>query len=180
AVPFGASQHQKLVVVDDALAFSGGLDVTQRRWDTSRHDLANPARVDASHEPDRPFHDVQMMVDGEAAHALAKLVRSRWCRAEGSEPPLAPTGDPWPASVAPDFTNVEIGIARTQPRYERQEPVREVEALFLDAIARAERSIYIENQFLTAPLMARSLARRLRERPQLELVAVTPKGYGSW
>ncbi len=27
-VPFGSSQHQKLVVVDDALAFSGGLDLT--------------------------------------------------------------------------------------------------------------------------------------------------------
>ena len=35
AVPFGSSQHQKLIVVDDALAFSGGLDLTLRRWDSA-------------------------------------------------------------------------------------------------------------------------------------------------
>src|SRR5690606_10453762 len=33
AVPIGASQHQKLVVIDNALAFCGGLDITVRRWD---------------------------------------------------------------------------------------------------------------------------------------------------
>ena len=33
--PLGCSQHQKVIVVDDAVAFSGGLDLTIRRWDTS-------------------------------------------------------------------------------------------------------------------------------------------------
>ena len=37
SVPFGTSQHQKIVVVDDAVAFSGGLDLTIRRWDTPAH-----------------------------------------------------------------------------------------------------------------------------------------------
>jgi len=82
-VPFGCSQHQKIVVVDDAVAFSGGLDLTVRRWDTSRHDADNRNRVDPSGHPYRPFHVVQMMVDGEAAHALASLARWRWCRANG-------------------------------------------------------------------------------------------------
>src|SRR6185503_12988766 len=36
-LPLGASQHQKIIVVDDALAFSGGLDLTTRRWDTREH-----------------------------------------------------------------------------------------------------------------------------------------------
>ena len=40
-VPFGCSQHQKIVVVDDALAFSGGLDLTIRRWDTPAHEVQN-------------------------------------------------------------------------------------------------------------------------------------------
>ena len=42
-LPFGASQHQKIVVVDDAVAFSGGLDLTTRRWDTRAHRLDDPA-----------------------------------------------------------------------------------------------------------------------------------------
>ena len=46
ALPVGASHHQKIIVVDDALAFSGGLDLTIRRWDTCRHDIDNPHRCD--------------------------------------------------------------------------------------------------------------------------------------
>ena len=180
AVPFGSSQHQKLIVVDDALAFSGGLDVTVRRWDSSDHAADNPERVDASGQPYPPFHDVQMMVDGEAAQALAQLVRRRWCNAHGSEPPVEPCGDPWPQGFEPQFTDVQIGIARTQPEFGSQEQVKEVETLFLDSIDRAERSIYIENQFMTAMPVAERLALRLRERPALELVAVEPKDYDSW
>ncbi|MFN4014706.1 MAG: VTT domain-containing protein [Reyranella sp.] len=179
-VPFGSSQHQKLVVVDDALAFSGGLDVTIRRWDTSRHDPDNPRRVDPAGEPYRPFHDVQMMVDGEAARALALLARARWCHANGGEPEVRPLGAPWPESFEPDFTDVEVAIARTQPRYHREEEVREAEALFLESIARAERSIYMENQFMTSGVVAAALARRLRERPELEVLLVAPRSHDSF
>ena len=58
-VPFGCSQHQKIIVVDNAVAFSGGLDLTIRRWDTTAHAPDNPDRVDPSGEPFKPFHDVQ-------------------------------------------------------------------------------------------------------------------------
>jgi phosphatidylserine/phosphatidylglycerophosphate/cardiolipin synthase-like enzyme len=34
-LPVGASHHQKIVVVDDAIAFAGGQDLTIRRWDSS-------------------------------------------------------------------------------------------------------------------------------------------------
>ncbi|WP_422034525.1 VTT domain-containing protein [Reyranella sp.] len=179
-VPFGSSQHQKLVVVDDALAFSGGLDLTIRRWDTSRHEPDNARRVDPSGEPYRPFHDVQMMVDGEAARALALLARARWCHANGGEPQVRPEGEPWPESFEPDFTDVEVAIARTQPRYHREEEVREAEALFVDSIARADRSIYIENQFMTSGVVASALARRLRERPELEVLMVAPRSHDSF
>ncbi len=179
-VPFGSSQHQKLVVVDDALAFSGGLDLTIRRWDTSAHEPDNPRRVDPAGEPYRPFHDVQMMVDGEAARALALLARARWCHANGGEPEVRPEGEPWPDSFEPDFTDVEVALARTQPRYHHEEEVREAEALFIDSIARAERTIYIENQFMTSGVVASALARRLRERPELEVVMVAPRSHDSF
>lgn len=179
-VPFGSSQHQKLVVVDDALAFSGGLDLTVRRWDTSAHEPDNPRRVDPAGEPYRPFHDVQMMVDGEAARALALLARARWCHANGGEPEVRPEGTPWPGSFEPDFTDVDVAIARTQPRYHREEEVREAEALFVESIARAERTIYIENQFMTSGVVASALAHRLRQRPALEVVMVAPRSHDSF
>jgi phospholipase D1/2 len=179
-VPFGSSQHQKLVVVDDALAFSGGLDLTIRRWDTGRHALDEARRVDPAGEPYRPFHDVQMMVDGPAAHALALLARQRWCHANGGEPAIEAFGDPWPPSFPPDFTGVGIGIARTQPRYNGEEAVHEVEALFLESIRHARHAIYIENQFATSPRIAARLARQLACCPDLEVVIVAPRSHDSF
>jgi phospholipase D1/2 len=78
ALPLGASHHQKIVVVDDAVAFSGGLDLTIRRWDTSQHRLDDPRRLDPAGKPYRPFHDVQAMVDGPAVKSGRRsLARSR-------------------------------------------------------------------------------------------------------
>jgi phospholipase D1/2 len=52
-LPAGAAHHQKIVVVDDAIAFCGGQDVTIRRWDTVQHNLGNPVRVDPTGKPCR-------------------------------------------------------------------------------------------------------------------------------
>ena len=169
-LPAGASHHQKIVVVDDAVAFCGGLDVTIRRWDTTKHRLDDVRRVDPAGVPYRPFHDVQAVVDGDAACALAELARERWMRGACERAAaVRPVGDPWPASVMPDFGGIDVGIARTAPAYEEPQEVREVEALFFDAIDRATRTIYIENQFLTASRLAQHLARRMQQQPELEV-----------
>jgi phosphatidylserine/phosphatidylglycerophosphate/cardiolipin synthase-like enzyme/uncharacterized membrane protein YdjX (TVP38/TMEM64 family) len=181
AVPIGSSQHQKLIVIDDAVAFTGGLDITVRRWDTSDHRVDNPLRFDPSRRPYEPFHDVQMALDGPAARALAHLARARWeCAAHEKIPPVDPAGGPWPDGLPPDFTDLEIGIARTQPRFQQQAEVREIERLFLDSIAGAERSIYIENQFLSSIAVAKALAERLRAAPRLEVLMVAPATHASW
>jgi phospholipase D1/2 len=181
AVPFGASQHQKLVIVDDVVAFSGGLDITIRRWDTPDHMVDNPGRIDPAGKSYRPFHDVQAVVDGAAARALGGMARARWMCATGERVHLVrDAGDRWPDSVVPDFMNVDVGIARTQPRYDGQEEVREVERLFLDSIDAAERSIFIENQFLTCTKFAERLAQRMRERPELEALLIAPQHHASW
>ena len=180
-LPVGGSHHQKVVVVDDAVAFSGGQDVTVRRWDTTGHCLDDPRRVDPSGEPYHPYHDVQAMVDGKAALALAELARDRWSRGACEDtPPIQPLGDPWPGSVAPDLTDIDVGIARTYPASDDEVEIRECEALFFDSIDRAERTIYIENQYLTATRFAQRLAERMLEKPALEAVIVAPKMPHTW
>ena len=180
-LPLGACHHQKVVVIDDALAFSGGLDLAIRRWDTPEHALENPQRHDPRDISYRPFHDIQMMVDGQAALTLAELVRLRWERAacETLDPPQA-QGDPWPEGFMPDFTDTRIGIARTFPAYDDQVEVREVERLFLRAIAAAQRCIYIENQFLTADGICAALIERLKTQPELEVLIVAPNVHHGW
>lgn len=181
AVPLGSSQHQKLIVIDDCVAFSGGLDVTIRRWDTSAHEYDHPLRHDPDGKYYRPFHDVQAIVEGDAAKALGRLARGRWeCACNERIPLCRGKRECWPDNVDADFNNIEIGIARTQPAYASQRQVREVEALFVDAIAKAEHAIYIENQFLTSLKVAKALAGRLRERPNLELLMISPKSHDSW
>jgi len=180
AVPFGAAQHQKLVIVDDCVAFSGGLDVTIRRWDTSAHEVDSPHRIDPNGHPYRPFHDVQAVVEGPAARALGGIARARWMCATGERIQAITSGQAWPDSIAPDFTDVDVAVARTQPRYDGQDEVREVEKLFLDSIDAAERTIYIENQFLTCHKVAERLARRMREQPELEVLIVGPRSHDSW
>ncbi|MEA2948692.1 MAG: phospholipase [Alphaproteobacteria bacterium] len=179
-LPVGASHHQKIVVIDDAVAFSGGLDLTIRRWDTNRHRIDDPRRLDPAGRPYRPFHDVQMVVDGDAAGALAELARERWARATGEDIPRAQAGSPWPQGVAPDFTNTRLAIARTRPAHCDMPEAREVEALFHDMIASAERSLYIENQFLTSAAIAQALAQRMQENPELETVIVAPHTPTGW
>jgi phospholipase D1/2 len=180
-LPAGASHHQKIVVVDDAVAFSGGQDLTIRRWDSSLHRLDDPDRVDPAGESYAPYHDVQAVVDGKAALALAELVRERWRNGACKRaPPIQALGDPWPQSITPDLTEVDVGIARTYPAFEDKDEIRECETLFFDSIERAERTIFIENQYLTATRFADRLAKRLRENPKLEVAIVAPRNAHSW
>ncbi|MGH6928022.1 MAG: phospholipase D-like domain-containing protein, partial [Dongiaceae bacterium] len=131
--------------------------------------------------PYAPFHDVQMLVDGPAAKALAELVRARWARAAYERlKPVQAASDPWPETITPDFRDVSVAISRTEPASFGEHEVREVETLFLDMIDAAQRSIYIENQFLTCGKSAPRLAAALRDNPRLEVLIVAPKAHNSW
>ena len=181
AIPIGSSQHQKIVVIDDSVAFSGGLDLTMRRWDTGAHRVNDPHRRDPRGKPYRPFHDSQAMVEGEAARALGELARWRWRNACGQDvAPVEAAGDRWPDHVEPDLTGINVGIARTQPGYHGEAAVNEVAALFQQSIEQAERTIYIENQFLSCMSIAKAVAKRLRELPDLEVLMVGPARHDSW
>ncbi len=180
-LPAGASHHQKIVVIDDALAFVGGLDLTIRRWDAQDHRIDNTHRVDPAGVAYRPYHDVQTMIDGPAVRPLAELVRERWRRGACERPrPIKPAADRWPSSVRPDFTEIDVGIARTYPAVDDQREIHEVETLFFDTVARAERFIYIENQYLTVTRFAEALAVRMKQKPELEAVMVAPRAHDSW
>ena len=180
-LPVGASHHQKIVVIDDAVAFAGGQDVTVRRWDSSGHRLDDARRLGPDGTPYGPYHDVQAVVDDKAALALAELVRERWRRGACERtPPVRPLGDPWPDSIPPDLSDIDVGIARTYPAIDDQKELRECEALFFDSIGHAEHAIFIENQYLTATRFAHRLAERMQAKPRLEAVIVGPKLAHSW
>ncbi|MEZ5492401.1 MAG: VTT domain-containing protein [Gammaproteobacteria bacterium] len=178
---FGASHHQKVAVIDDSLAFSGGLDLTFGRWDTPAHAVNDKRRCDEGEgNIPRPYHDVQVMVNGDCAKALGDLVRSRWNEATGQQLARPSPWMLWLESVDADFINCEIGISLTQPESKLQPESRHVEQLFLDMIDAAEEYIYIENQYLTADKFGNALKSSLMKSSGPVIVVVTPYNTNGW
>ena len=182
--PFGAALHQKIVVIDGAVAFCGGIDLTNGRWDTSAHLPNDPKRTNIGEiEPYGPVHDTMLMVDSGAAHALLDVARRRWLVATRRALPVSASArDAWPDSVAAAFTDVEVGVARTMAAHEssRTDAVVEVERLYLDMIASARRYIYIENQYFTARVLGDALAARLAEADGPEVIVVSRLSSNGW
>ncbi len=183
-LPMGACHHQKMIVIDDALAFCGGGDIGPDRWDTGEHLDDNPRR-EKTRRDNRCFdsrHEVMALVDGPPASALGDLFRERWLRACGEALPARPAIDPlpWPRTVKPMFDGVIVGLSRTAARWKAYPEVREVEALHLEAIAAARRCIYMENQYFTSPVIGRALARRLMEPKGPEVILISAEHSPSY
>jgi phospholipase D1/2 len=178
--PLGASHHQKLVVVDRAVAFLGGMDVCASRWDDHCHRVGDDRRVNGFGREYGPYHEVQAYVTGAAVDVLRGWFGERWQRAAGAplrSPPLQVGTVEVRPTVA--ITAPRVGLARTQPVL--LEPavarVEELRELYVAAVTAARRAIYLENQYFSSEAVHRALLARLRRRagPPLELVLVLPE-----
>ena len=179
--PTGGSAHHKIVVVDERIAFVGGIDICNRRWDAPTHDPEDPRRIDLRGDHYLPHHDLQVAIDGPAAEAVAELFRERWCTVTGdSLPPRPGPDDPWPSDLRPSFHRVSVALARTRPAHASLPAQREIEQLFLAEIAAARRQLYIENPYPTSRTIADALAARLREPDPPEIVLVGPQECSGW
>ncbi|WP_292052191.1 MULTISPECIES: phospholipase D-like domain-containing protein [unclassified Brevundimonas] len=177
----GACHHQKVVVIDDKVAFCGGGDISVDRWDEEGHYSGDPRRCMPSGLIPSPRHEWMCVVDGAAARLLGDLVRQRWERATGEVLPVVETDtDPWPEPVEPLFHDIRMGLSRTYPAVRGMEEVRENETLFLESIKSAKSLIYMENQYFTSPLIASAIAERLAEPDGPEVVLVSTGRSPSW
>ena len=181
--PLDGSHHQKILVIDDKIAFCGGIDITGSRWDTRHHKDEEPGRrrpfTGRAYEP---WHDATMAVDGCAAEAIGDLARIRWECATGTPLPVPPrdSRDHWPTDLQPHFHGVEVAIARTRGKAGRIEEVREIEALFVDLIRRARRFVYVETQYFASRVIAEAIGERLAEPDDPEFVIVNPRTAYGW
>ncbi len=179
--PIGGSHHQKIVVVDDCLAFAGGIDITAGRWDTRDHRDDDPGRLHPGGDPYIAWHDATTILEGPAAHALGELARDRWqLSGGGALPAVAGHTDSWPAGFTAQFTDISVAISRTIPEMPDQQPVLEIEALYLELIRRARRFIYAESQYFASRRIAEAIAARLAEPDPPEIVLVNPLTAEGW
>lgn len=185
-VPLGACHHQKVIIVDDEIVFWGGMDIALGRWDRRDHSLKEPCREDPSGLPlpqklheFGPYHDIQAVASGPVVEEFARLVRKRWTDAcdidpipfIGAEKDSIPSS--WPEGFQPQFRDVDVVLSRTIPPMKREAGISEVEKLFIDQISRAEKFIYIENQYLTYEPIARALNKQLHAKPDLRVLFVS-------
>jgi phosphatidylserine/phosphatidylglycerophosphate/cardiolipin synthase-like enzyme len=163
--------HEKVVVIDDRVAFVGGIDLTEfsgNRLDSNAH----PARAALG------WHDVATRIEGPAAADVARHFAMRWRAVTGerlAEPAACePQGETTvqvvrtlPERIYPDDRRGQFGILES----------------YLRAFRSAERLIYLESQYLWSPELAEVLAERLRNPPgdDFRVVVVLParpKGGG--
>lgn len=174
--PIGACHHQKIAVIDDSLAFCGGIDMTDGRWDRPEHAPEDDLRRLKNGDVAQPWHDASAVVSGPAAAALSELARDRWARANDAEMDEAfrPGGDLWPDSIAPLLHDVEIAIARTEPPGPDSPTVPEIENLYLDSIRAARDYIYLESQYFCADSITAAIRERLADPDGPEVVVINP------
>ena len=179
--PPGASHHQKIVVIDDSLAFCGGIDMTEGRWDTRDHVDEDPRRVGPDGKPTMAWHDATMALEGPVAGALGELARERWRIATDEElAPVEPHSGIWPAALSAGFENLDVAISRTRPDHDDLSPIHEIEALYLDLIGRARRFIYAENQYFASRRIGEAIAKRMAAPNPPEIVLVGPEQADGW
>lgn len=115
----GGCLHQKYVLIDQRLAFVGGLDICDSRWDTRAHRANDPARLDVHGNPYKAFHDLQIALRGPVVKALGRLFRESWERArdEALSAPdstpslLGPSAHPHPELAPADTAGASVPAA---------------------------------------------------------------------
>ena len=157
--------HEKLVVVDDDIAFVGGIDLTALAGD----------RLD-SHEHPRTdtlgWHDAMTVLRGPVVADVAEHFNARWGAVTGTvlprpEPP-APAGE------------LELELLRTVPEKVYDFLPRgefSILAGYLGALRAARSHIYLENQFLWSPEVTDVLVDKLLRPPsdRFRLLLVLPR-----
>lgn len=157
--------HEKIVIVDDEIAFVGGMDFTA--LDGDRHDTS-------AHRPDRPlgWHDVAVRLRGPIVADVAEHFRQRWIEIAGEDLPQ-PTVQPPAGPIAVQF--VRTVPEKTYGFAERGEFT--ILDTYLRALRSAESLVYLENQFLWSPEVVEILVDKLRRPPsdRFRLLLVLPR-----
>ncbi len=175
--PSGGCQHQKFVVIDDCVAYCGGIDLTVGRWDTPEHVHEDPRRIDAYGLAHPPFHDVQARVINQSAAYLGRIFRIRWRRVSFRHPRSPQLGS-FNLQLSPGMLADEVAVSRTDPVAEPS--ITEVFEMAIDLIGSAQETLYIENQYLTSRELGSALAKRLMDPNGPEVIIVGPRQPAGW
>ena len=145
--------HEKTIVIDDRVAFVGGIDLTL--------DGGDPFDSPAHHARGAVgWHDAAMRIRGPAVADVAEHFRMRW---------RAPTDEVLPPVTVPEKRgDVELQVVRTVPEgiyRDLEQGDFSVLESYVAALRGARRLVYLENQFLWSPEIVAILREKLEHPP---------------
>lgn len=197
----GGSHHQKFVVIrhrDDPsrdVAFVGGMDLAHNRRDDAEHGGdPQPQPLTKEYGEHPPWHDVQVEIRGPAVYDVETVFRERWedptplsrspirkvvdlwrhhdTSPDGLEPQAPPPPPAGPHTVQLLRTYPNLPMMRDYPFAPGGE--RSVALGYSKAISRAQRIVYVEDQYFWGHGVADPFESALRENPELRLLVVIP------
>ncbi|MHB8111056.1 MAG: phospholipase D-like domain-containing protein [Syntrophorhabdaceae bacterium] len=177
----GAAHHRKVAIIDGAVAFVGGMDLCEGRWDDRHHRSNNPLRVGITGRPFPPVHDIQTYVTGKIVARLTVLFSEWWMTSGGGAVQLPEyTGNYHvPVHATLSVAGRQVAISRTETRsiVPAKTPVLEIRQLYCDAIYAAENIIYLENQYFSSRVIYDALVDRMRDaqRNRLQIILILPR-----
>jgi phosphatidylserine/phosphatidylglycerophosphate/cardiolipin synthase-like enzyme len=187
-----ASYHQKFLVVDNAVAYIGGMNFRRVDWDTTEHRYYDPRRMlfaatpeerqavaDKLREPDTgPRKDYIARIAGPAAQDAADVFHERWDYAIDCGVTFADNSTDFVVDrnlgEVPGGVQVQVTATLPQPLWEHA-----IGETWFNAVAHAKDYIYIEDQYWRIPMLVDAIIARMKEVPTLRLVVVT-KPINEW
>ena len=156
-----ASLHQKSIVVDERIAFVGGIDLMcerdgdHDRWDTKGHLYNNLLRVGKDGLLAYGWHDVHLTFEGEAVVDVVTNFRQRWNavieRRSLDGTLMYPVVEVEADAALAGGADIPIQVIRTIPpqtyAFAGDEGIATVLESYQRAFARAKHFIYLENQY---------------------------------
>ncbi|MFT3849805.1 MAG: phospholipase D-like domain-containing protein [Propionivibrio sp.] len=152
--------HRKILVVDEAIGFTGGINISSV-YSTGSMRSSHRSRVSPQNE--QGWRDTQMEIRGPAARALSELLRETW-RAQGCSETLRPMPDAASARAAGPQ------LVRIVPASPEDESNR-IYTLLLGSIDAAEHSVYMTMAyFAPGEEMLDALCRAARRGVSVKLI----------
>ena len=186
---YPASHHQKSCIIDDLVAYCGGLDITTARLDNHKHNPGNKMS----------WHDIHCSVQGEIVKDLKRNFIGRWnhemtpfqefvesanevrIKKGVTQLPnpeiteLTDTGFQGRTFLSNSYAQMLRTLTEESSFYTTPSIIRnDIEKAYEKAINNATSFIYIENQYFRALEISKWLVDKSKDTPGLQLIIVLP------